>query len=95
MLMKNSHNKMRNYFLGENIIPNWVFTSGSDLLCQTEHARAYAKCVFAQACTCEGGQRAEVWVDIENIQIVGAQSVTQKICCSLRVSLTWPKAVGG
>lgn len=38
---------------------------------------------------------AEAWAVIQNIRVVGTHSVTQKIFCSLRLSLTWPKAVCG
>lgn len=40
------------------------------------------------ACRGVGGHSKYCWV-------VGAHSVTQKIFCSLRLSLTWPKADGG
>ncbi len=41
----------RNYLL-ESVILNLVFTSGSDLLCQTEHTGAHAECLFVFTCVC-------------------------------------------
>lgn len=50
----------------------------------------HAKCV----CSMFLCKHAEAWALILNITVVGAHSVTQDICCSLRLCLTWPEAVG-
>lgn len=52
-------------------------------------------CLYALACAYERVQYAGAWVVIQNIKVVGAQSVTQTTCCSLRLCLTWPKGDGG